>query len=296
MIKGAISPEKAHHYQKKALDWIQSFDSPLDLKDPSTWTVANLPVQGKANQFSNYSVVHEKFMWNARMEPKILEAFATIWGTDELLVSFDAVNITLPKMQDKAKRPFWPHVDQAPTRRGLHCIQGVLNLSKAGPEDGSLIVLPKSNQVTEEFFETQTDSSTWEARDYRGITTEEMKWFEARGIKPLKVQAEPGDLLLWDSRTVHWGGEPTDKSNTIRTVIYASYSPAALATSETLERKKQAFESYGATTHWAHENVVLRDTVVYLSDGTVDPRNRSKPLEEPEYTEKLLKLAGVKAY
>ncbi|KAJ5885507.1 hypothetical protein N7495_010017 [Penicillium taxi] len=296
VVKGAISLEKARHYQQKALDWVTSFGSPLDLNDPSTWTVANLPVQGKANQYSNYSVVHEKFMWDARMEPKILEAFSKVWGTDELLVSFDAVNITLPKMQDKAKRQPWPHVDQAPMRRGLHCIQGVINLSQAGPEDGSLIVLPKSNQVTEEFFDTQVDPSTWETRDFRHISTEELKWFEARGIKPLRVQAEPGDLLLWDSRTVHWGGEPTDKSDIIRTVIYASYSPASLATPGTFERKKEAFESFRATTHWAHDNVILRDSVVLLPDGTVDPRNRSKPLEEPEHTDKLLKLAGVRAY
>lgn len=175
-------------------------------------------------------------------------------------------------------------------------MQGVINLSPAGAEDGSLMVYPRSNLYTEEFFDSQVDRSTWQRNDFRFFSEKELEWYEERGIKPHKVLAEPGDLILWDSRTAHWGGEPSEKSNTIRTVIYASYSPASLASEETLKLKKEAFESFRATTHWAHDNVVLRDKTVYLPDGTPDPRNRSKPLEEPEYTDQLLRLAGVKPY
>ncbi|KAI3115044.1 transcriptional regulator family: Fungal Specific TF [Penicillium roqueforti] len=266
IIKNAIDPKKAQDYQRKALDWLTSFSTTLDLDDPSTWTNDNLPVQSKVNTFNGYSVTHEKFMWDARMEPKVLEAFSKIWGTDELLVSFDALNITLPNREDKPAQKPWPHVDQSPMRRGLHCIQGIINLSHAGPEDGSLMVFPRSNTVTEEFFDTETDPSTWEQKDLRLFSAEEIQWFESHGMKPSKVLAEPGDLIVWDSRTVHWGGEPTVNSNTIRTVIYASYAPFELATEESLKRKKEAFASYRATTHWPHENIVIRDGVVHLPD------------------------------
>lgn len=296
MIKNAIDPEKAQYYQQKALDWLQSFDTPLDLQDRSTWKTENLPIQSKVNTFKHYSVVHERFMWEARMEPKILDAFAKIWGTDELLVSFDALNITLPNREDKSALKPWPHVDQSPMRRGLHCVQGIINLSHAGPEDGSLILLPRSNTLIESFFDTETSMDTWDKKDIRFISEDELGWFESRGMKPMKVLAEPGDLIVWDSRTVHWGGEPTSDSNTIRTVIYASYSPANLATSETLDRKKEAFDSFLATTHWAHDNVVIREKEACFDDGTVDPRNRSRPLEEPQYSDRLLKLAGLKPY
>ncbi|KAJ5635997.1 uncharacterized protein N7484_009310 [Penicillium longicatenatum] len=296
VIKSAIALEKAQYYRQKAFEWLQSFNPSIDFNDPSTWADQDLPVHGKANNFTGYSVVHEKFMWEARMETKVLEAFAKIWGTDELLVSFDALNITLPNQEDKPVTKPWPHVDQSPFRRGLHCVQGIINLSHAGPEDGSLILLPKSSALSDEFFDTQVDESTWLKKDFRFFSEEEMKWYEARGIKPIKVLAEPGDLILWDSRTVHWGGEPTSQSRNIRTVIYASYSPASLATEETLARKKEAFESFRATTHWPHDNVVLRDNTFHLPDGTVDPRNRCKPLEEPKYTDQLLRLAGAKPY
>lgn len=235
-------------------------------------------------------------MWDARAEPGVVNAFAKVWGTDELLVSFDSLNITFPNREDKPARAPWPHVDQSPLRRGLHCVQGIINLSHAGEEDGSLMVLPRSNTLNDEFFDTQTDPASWETKDWRRFSEKEMEWWDQKGLKPIKVHAEPGDLILWDSRTVHWGGEPTDKSKTIRTVIYASYSPASMASKEALEEKARVFKVHGATTHWAHDNIFLRPQLARLPDGTLDPRNRSEPLEKPEMTDRLLQLAGIKPY
>lgn len=228
------------------------------------------------------------------MEPGVIDAFTELWGTDELLVSFDSLNITLPNLRPQRKP--WPHVDQSPMRQGLACAQGIINLSHVGPEDGSLIALPGSHLLNDTFFETQTDKATWEKKDWRRFSEEEMKWWEAKGFKPTKIMADPGDLILWDSRTVHWGGEPTEKSNVIRTVIYASMTPAAWATQEAIKEKIRVFHAYGATTHWAHDNIFLRPTLAYLEDATVDPRNRAQPLEMPVVTEKLEKLAGLRPY
>ncbi|KAF2098061.1 hypothetical protein NA57DRAFT_66520 [Rhizodiscina lignyota] len=297
VIKNAIEPEKARYYQQKAFEWLTSFGTDLDLKKPSTWIAANLPVQNiRLNTFENYAVVHEKFMWDARLEPGVVDAFAKVWGTDELLVSFDSINITLPNRIDKPVRAPWPHTDQAPRKRGMHCVQGIINLSHAGPEDGSLVVIPGSHAILEEFYDTQTDPASWPTRDVRYFSEEEMKWFADRGCTPKKVPAEPGDLILWDSRTIHWGGEPTEKSDTIRTVIYAAYAPAKMASKDALEEKQRVFRANGATTHWPHDNIRLRDVQACFPDGTQDPRDRSEPLEKAEQTDRLLRLAGVKAY
>ncbi|KPI37587.1 uncharacterized protein AB675_3997 [Cyphellophora attinorum] len=296
VIKSAISPDQAKAYQQKAFDWLASFNTPLDLADPSTWKAENLPVQTKLNTFESYSVVHEKFMWDLRQEDGIIEPFSEIWGTDKLVVSFDSVNITLPNRADKPARSPWPHVDQSPLRQGLHCIQGIINLSQAGPEDGSLALYPASHALVEEYFRTQTDESSWKPEDRYYFGKEGIKWFEERGCKPIKVQADPGDLILWDSRSIHWGAEQTPKSDTIRTVVYAAYAPAALASADTLKQKKHVFEKFGATTHWPHDNMELRGLHAKLPDGQLDPRNRDRPREMPEYTDKLLRLAGVKAY
>ncbi|KAM0258908.1 hypothetical protein ACHAQJ_003564 [Trichoderma viride] len=294
VVKGAVSHERASYYQQKAFEWLKSFDASLDLEDPSTWRKAQLPVQTDKNTYENYGVVHERFMWEARQEPGVIDAFAKVWGTDELLVSFDSLNVTLPNL--KTARAPWPHVDQAPRKRGMHCVQGIINLSRAGPEDGSLVVIPGSHALVEEFFDTKTDPASWEWRDNRYFNDKDMEWFRGRGFEPRRVVAEPGDLILWDSRTIHWGGEPTEKSETIRTVIYAAYAPAKLATKEAIAEKQRVFAANGATTHWPHDNIKLRDLKAQLPDGTVDIRDRSSPLEKPEQSELLLRLAGVKAY
>jgi hypothetical protein len=253
-------------------------------------------VQSKINTFSAYGVAHEKFMWDARMEPGVLSAFSTLWGTDDLLVSFDALNVTFPNRKDRPRRLPWPHIDQSPMRKGLQCAQGVINFSNSGPEDGGLLVYPGSHLLSEEFFETQTDKTTWQVRDGYDFTEEQVKWFTDHGITPHKVCASPGDLIIWDSRTIHWGTEPTEKGNTIRTVIYASYAPAYLASPETLKTKSQVFQAWEATTHWAHDNIVFKKTDALLDDGTIDPKSRSEPREKPVLSDKLLRLAGVKAY
>ncbi|KAL6910050.1 hypothetical protein GGI43DRAFT_419603 [Trichoderma evansii] len=280
VVKGAVPLERASYYQQKAFEWLRSFDTSLDFEDLSTWRKAQLPVQTDKNTYENYGVVHERFMWEARMEPGVLDAFSKIWGTDELLASFDSLNITLLNL--KIARVPWPY--------------GIINLSHAGPEDGSLVVIPGSHTLVEEFFDTKTDPASWEWRDNRYFNDKDMDWFRGHGLEPRRVIAEPGDLILWDSRTIHWGGEPTEKSHTIRTVIYAAYAPATLATKEAITEKQKIFDANGATTHWPHDNIKLRDLKAQLPDGTTDPRDRSEPLEKAKQSEKLLKLAGVKAY
>ncbi|KAF7557267.1 hypothetical protein G7Z17_g804 [Cylindrodendrum hubeiense] len=296
VIKGAIPRDRAIAYQQKAYDWLKSFGTDLHFDNPSTWIKQNLPVQSKINTFHSYGVAHEKFMWDARMEPGVLDAFAQIWGTDELLASFDSLNVTFPNRKDVPRKGSWEHIDQSPLRRGLHCVQGILNLSPSGPEDGGLVVYPGSHTLNDEFFDTQTEKSSWDPLDRYLFSKEQLGWFTQRGIQPRKICADVGDLIVWDSRTIHYGSEPTERSDQIRTVIYSAYTPAKLASDEQLALKRQVFEKYGGTTHWPHDNIIARATETYLEDGSRDPRDRDQPLELPEMTDKLLKLAGAMSY
>lgn len=79
--------------------------------DPSTWDAAHMPVHYPQGLFVYYGVTHEAFVWKARQfvihaqvvsagadqvggvprEAKVLEAFREVWGTDELICSFDAM-------------------------------------------------------------------------------------------------------------------------------------------------------------------------------------------------------------
>lgn len=296
VIPSVIPRDKAIEYQKRAFDWLKSFDNPsLDLDDPSTWTPDNLPFVSGINTLNHYGVVHERFMWDIRLESSVVDVFSRVWGTGELLVSFDALNITLPRRPGHVPRGQWPHVDQSPFREGMQCVQGIVNLSKSGPEDGGLTVWPGSHKVTEEFFRERTDREQWSRKDFFNYDQGQIAWFEERGYREHKVVAGPGDLIIWDSRLIHYGAEPTADSDTIRTVTYVSYAPASLASEEVLEAKRSAFGKWLATTHWPHDNIVPRTNEPTLPDGTVD-RRRLGPREKPELTDRLLRLAGVKSY
>ncbi|KAJ9144952.1 Phytanoyl-CoA dioxygenase [Pleurostoma richardsiae] len=296
VIPAVISQDKAEGYQQAAFEWLRSFDNvDLDLSDRSTWITSNLPYISDINTFNHYGVVHERFMWDIRQEPEIIGVFSKLWETDELLVSFDALNITLPQRPGHVPRIKWPHVDQSPYRDGQQCVQGIVNLSKAGPHDGGLTVYPGSHLVTEAFFKEHTDRSTWERKDFYRYSEKEIAWFEQQGYKEHKVLAEPGDLIIWDSRLIHYGAEPTDKSNTIRTVVYVSYAPVWFASEEAVARKREAFQNWLATTHWPHDNIVLRSNKPLFPDGTIDNR-RTEPLDKPDLTPALLRLAGMETY
>jgi hypothetical protein len=142
-------------------------------------------------------------------EPGVIAPFAKLWGTEELLVSFDTVNITLPPsiVGEYDSKP-WPHTDQAPERHGMNCVQGIINLSQAGPNDGGLVVVKGSAPLFDRFFEENpvTGPTPWRSakhQDFHPYSEENLDWYRAQGCELVKVCAEAGDLIMWGSREVH---------------------------------------------------------------------------------------------
>lgn len=93
----------------------------------------------------------------------------------------------------------WPHQDQDPAKPGFRCMQGLVNLLPNGPDDGGLIVCPGGHLLSDEFHKDMADEPripAWTPEWY-GFTENGMKWLEKKGLKWVKVCAEPGDLLLW---------------------------------------------------------------------------------------------------
>ena len=129
LIKNVISPEKAQYYCDKQIEWLKKFDLGFDENDESTWTAEHLPVSFKGSMYYGYGATHEKMAWEARTEPKVVEVFEKLWGTNELLCSFDGLNVSMPNRKDIAWSP-WPHCDQNPERKGrvlnFILIRGVL--------------------------------------------------------------------------------------------------------------------------------------------------------------------------
>lgn len=90
---------------KSFRDWVFSAPVPtvhpsnlgFDRSDLSTVHKDKLPAITEKGMCLQYAVTHEDFAWAIRGEPGVIDAFEKIYGTDDLLVSFDAVNFGFPK-------------------------------------------------------------------------------------------------------------------------------------------------------------------------------------------------------
>lgn len=89
--------------------------------------------------------------------------------------------------------------------------QGLVACSESGPDDGGLVVVPGSHLRQKEFFaatggiKAEQDSGE---RNYYTYSEQDMEWWTEQGHEVLKVESQPGDLILWDSRTIHWNRSP----------------------------------------------------------------------------------------
>ncbi|WWD16297.1 hypothetical protein CI109_100723 [Kwoniella shandongensis] len=271
VVRRAVPTERALKYREEMFDWLESFPLGFKRDDPSTWTNEHLPVHMKGGMFHGYGFSHEKFCWDLRQEQGVIDAFAKIWGTDKLISSFDAGCIMMPKRIDVKDIGRWEHMDQSRHRRGFYCVQGLANLNENGPDDGGLMVLTGSSQLVEEYFDTfgrvYREERTFGAFDYWMFSEEEQQWFTDRGCKWVKVCAGPGDLILWDSRAMHYNVMP--KGERDRVCSYICMAPAELLSESDRKLREDAFDKERGTTH-VPERV---------------PR-----------TDKILQLAGIKSY
>ncbi|GAA5920176.1 hypothetical protein JCM6882_005455 [Rhodosporidiobolus microsporus] len=306
VIPDVVSAAKAAEYTEKGLKWLESFELGFKRDDPSTWRQQHLPDKNQGGLVATHAVAHEDWVWEARQEPALLDKFEQLWGTDKLLVSFDAVNLSLPigphARADLEPTPPWPHIDQEPYPKDrpslqLELVQGFLQCTPCGPEDGGLIVVKGSHNKMAQMlgkeggiYKAEMDKGE---RNFYSFTASDVKAFEAQGCEVIKVCAPAGSLVLWESRLIHYNCPPT--ADQWRHVIYTCYAPKSWATEDAVERKKVAFAEWKRTSHWPHQTVVL-DRDGRLPNGDRDPFYRTEPINKPVMTDKLLQLAGVKEY
>ncbi|KAF5666586.1 phytanoyl dioxygenase [Fusarium circinatum] len=218
--------------------------------------------------------------------------FKRVYDTKDLIVSFDAVNTSFPNRKDvKVNKP-WPHQDQDPENPGFRCLQGLVNIFPNGDKDGGLIVCKGAHLLSEEFHKDFKDepNKIWAwTHEWYGFTAEGMEWLKNKGCEWQKVNAGPGDLIVWDSRTPHYNVSP--EGTQPRFCTYTCYMPAADAAQEDLKRKKAAFENLQGTTHWP--NAMHVGGISVLRNGEPCPYNTNKPRKAPELTNRGFLLTGI---
>ncbi|KAJ4417683.1 hypothetical protein N0V82_006044 [Gnomoniopsis sp. IMI 355080] len=309
VVPGVVSAADCAEFREEALRWLEKFPHGFKREDRSTWTAEHLPYSVKAGLYNRYAVGHEAFVWKIRAQPNILGVFSQVWGTDDLIASFDGINISQPINDTTGRTDIkpvdaWPHIDQNPRRYDrFELYQGIANLAPNGPEDGGLVVLKGSHRHHEEHFAQlggfRPEQDMGEKENGYLYIPEDADWYRTKGCEEVKVCAGEGDLILWDSRTIHWNVSPMGKQT--RFATYVCYCPRSLMNDEDLARKQEIFQARKSTTHWPQQNVVPVDRPNYhlaiprRPDDTPDPANRDRPFVEPEETSAILKLAGFGA-
>lgn len=91
-----MTEARAGEIRDKAFAWLESFGRGFDRHDRSTFGQEFLPQYGRGGMYPAYGVHHEQWVWDCRLEPGVRKAFATLWGTDELVTSFDGGAIMMP--------------------------------------------------------------------------------------------------------------------------------------------------------------------------------------------------------
>lgn len=66
-------------------------------------------------------------------------------------------------------------------------------------------------------FERHKPKEGWSTRDVYVFNEEQLAWLALKGCVWHKINANPGDLILWDSRTCHYGALPSSENFRIAT-------------------------------------------------------------------------------
>jgi ectoine hydroxylase-related dioxygenase (phytanoyl-CoA dioxygenase family) len=277
VVREALAPEERQRaeaflwaFMREVAGWRQG--------RPSTWTDESimhmgLPTKGLVN---GRGAGQSDLSWLVRTRPRVRKAFEKIWGTEELITSFDGLNIFRPWHHGFQKTiGGWFHVDQGRETRGFQCVQGLVSLFDQGPDTGGLVVLPGSHKHHDALCELARDTT-----EYIELP-QDSKLLQAEPQGGLLVACRAGDLVLWDSRTVHCNAPASvppmcPPGRLLRAAVYVCMTPRSWATEQDLERRRQSYELRVTTSHWPHKQVMGFGwgRAPRLDYATADPERR----------------------
>jgi hypothetical protein len=194
--------------------------------------------------------------WAVRGWPGVKRAFAHIWQTEELIVSMDCALLWRPWWVDSKWKPRTEglHIDQNPFHKpALECVQGMVPLVRVDEVSGGLQVVPDSHlDKSKEAFKL-THAHMRSSGDWCPCDDDALRQ------QALLLLAQPGDLILWDGRTIHGGlvgtgdyqqGGPVELA---RLAVTVAMTPRAWAGLLVQQRRREGFMKGENFNHCPHE-------------------------------------------
>lgn len=266
IVPSVLSAEKCEILLSKMWDFFEQISVhmavPVRRDDRQTWPTLLELCTFHCMLFQHWGIGQSEFMWWVRQQPEVYNVFAHVLHTDasELLVSNDGASFQAPPDRQDNPRPnagwgskkHWFHQDQATSSPDFKCVQGWVTALPVERDDATLCVLTGSHLMTRrlvEKFPRLATNKNWVPIDDAAIA-----FLQQNGCKPVRIECPPGSLVLWDSRTVHYGASPV-RGRTgpkFRAVCYVSYLPRCNATPRDLQKKRDAFDALRTTSHWPY--------------------------------------------
>jgi hypothetical protein len=314
------APETELLYQRVWQEYVEKAWPNCKMDDRSDWK-ETFPMHNTYGIFAG-PAGQIQVMWDLRQDPRIVDVFAKIWNTRDLIVSMDGLSLMCPvEIREVYFKP-WPHVDQTISQRNDNVaqnnnppldfvsesslktkpftIQGQFLFEDSFNGDGGFCCFPKSHLRFDEFapqLETLKamevpQEEIWKAQNDYLLSFFGQGSDESGNPYSMKhITAPRGSLILWDSRTVHWNQfpnkdrPPSDRAK-LRMVGYLSYVPKARLTHEGRAIRREAFET-GVSTGHNPAYPELKHTKDHIQ------REFERYLEDPSYIQPKINLTPL---
>jgi ectoine hydroxylase-related dioxygenase (phytanoyl-CoA dioxygenase family) len=256
----------------------QDWEVPFKIDNKNSWKqfYKLLPLHNMMVQY--WSVGHSQVCWDLRQNPKIVDVFATLWECEreDLLVSFDGLSFQLPPEQTGRGwfNKSWYHTDQSYTRNKFECCQSYVSALDVREGDATLVVLESSNKYHGDFAK---HFNIKDKDDWYKLKDEELKFYTDKGCQEVRIICGKGDLVIWDSKTLHFGSEAIKgrQQENMRCISYLCYMKREGTSEANLKKKRKAFDEMRTTKHNAQKSLLFAK----------NPRTYSKEEKLPEITE-----------
>ena len=279
IFANALTTAEANKALDLLWDYLEELETGIDRTDRKTWGDDRWPTAVHGGILPSYGIGHSAAQWFIRDVPNVKQCFAQVWdGDEDLLVSFDGVTIWRPWTYEESWKTnagnSWLHIDQHPIGRpGKHCVQGLVNLLPTSPETGGNVVIPGSHRLFEKIPEQYTErlDRIHPSIDHFRFPNDDENLVQNQ---PIMCHMEAGDLLLWDSRTIHCSAPslttPSRDDELLRAASLICMMPRSKSNPEVIEKRKAAVDNLTSTTNWSDRFI----------DADAVPNIQAAPLRE----------------
>ena len=290
VIAGVAGEQEVEEARKLLWEWLEGRQTGVRKAAPTTWKDGawpDWPGPGgkKYGSCKSEGAAHQPAAWYLRGLPTLKSVFSEVWGTQDLIVSYDGLILWRPWRGRPERCPGSSklHTDQNPAARpGFQCVQGMLPLYPVDGEVGGTVLVPGSHKEQAELLNRHSNWAREPGRDFCVLGPGD----PLQGRERL-VPMQPGDLLLWDSRLVHAGNVGPGRAQNpagrlARASLCVCMGPRDKASPEVLRAREAAVEEGWCYSHWPWQ--------ANGTKGQLSQRGRStfKPVELTEEQKRLI--------